>query len=56
MKMATWAIASRIITPGMMGLPGKWPVKNGSFTVTFFRPSARFPGSTSRIRSTMRNG
>ena len=31
----TWAIASQRSTPGIIGFPGKWPWKNGSFTVTF---------------------
>ncbi len=45
----------------MTGFPGKWPWKNGSFTLTFlspttFEPTMTGPGETSRIRSTRRNG
>src|SRR5438874_8984742 len=54
--MATCAIASRSSTPGMIGRPGKWPGKNGSLMVTFFKPRPRCPGSISSIRSTRRNG
>src|SRR6185437_13894404 len=52
----TCAMASMISTPGMIGCPGKWPWKNGSLIVTFFRPTMRLPGSISSTRSTSRNG
>ena len=47
-----WASASTIFTPGMIGLPGKWPAQSSSVTV--FRATTRSPGtssSTSSIRS-----
>ena len=34
----TWAIASMMSTPGMIGWPGKCPWKNGSLIVTFLMP------------------
>src|ERR1043166_5772638 len=40
----------------MIGRPGKCPWKNGSLTVTFLIPTIRRPSSSSRIRSTSRNG
>src|SRR6476646_1941114 len=46
------ASASTILTPGMIGLPGKWPAQSSSVTV--FRARTRSPGtssSTSSIRS-----
>ena len=52
----TCAIASMIKTAGMIGCPGKCPWKNGSFTVTFLMPMTRFSSSSSRMRSTRRNG
>ena len=51
-----WARASRMSTPGMMGCPGKWPVKKGSFMVTHLMPVAFTPGSHSVILSTSRKG
>ena len=45
---ATWAIASTRRTPGMTGLPGKWPWKNSSLNVTFFRPTTLLPRFDSR--------
>ena len=50
------ASASRISTPGITGLPGKCPTKNGSFIVTPFQATSRTPGSTATTRSTRRNG
>ena len=40
----------------MMGCPGKWPVKKGSFMVTHLTPVAFTPGSHSVILSTSRKG
>jgi len=40
----------------MTGFPGKCPWKNSSLNVTFLMPTTRLPGSTSRMRSTSRNG
>src|SRR5690606_16445713 len=34
-----WPRASTISTPGITGLPGKWPWKNGSLAVTFLIPT-----------------
>src|SRR5579872_200974 len=53
---ATCAIDSMSRTPGITETPGKWPWKNGSFTVTFLMPTARLPGSSSTTLSTRRNG
>src|SRR5688572_8675688 len=53
---AAWARASRMMTPGITGRPGKCPGKNGSFTVTFLIASMRLPGTHSITRSTSRNG
>ena len=50
------ASASMINTPGITGFPGKCPAKYGSLKVTFFRPTARTPGSSSSIVSISRNG
>src|SRR5439155_96921 len=50
------AIDSIVNTPGMTGVDGKWPLKNGSLIVTFFSATIRLSGSTSRTRSTRRNG
>src|SRR5207247_1988828 len=52
----TWAIASMISTPGIMGWPGKCPWKNGSLIVTFLMPTIRCCPSTSMMRSTSRKG
>jgi len=44
--------ASTISTPGMIGNPGKWPLKNGSLMVTFLIAtmlSLRFNSSTRSI-------
>ena len=45
-----WAMASSWRTPGITGLPGKWPWKKGSLNVTFLiataRVSSRFAEST----------
>ena len=38
------------------GAPGKWPRKTSSLAVTFFIATMRFPASTSKTRSTKRNG
>ena len=52
---AVCAMASMISTPGITGKSGKWPVKNGSLSVTFLIPTMR-SGSSSTMRSTSRNG
>src|SRR5665811_468366 len=52
-----WASASTWRTPGMTGIPGKWPWKNHSVAVTALRPTIRrASASYSSIRSTSRNG
>ena len=38
-----WAMASTISTPGITGLSGKCPWKNGSFTVTHLMPTMETP-------------
>ena len=48
---ATCAMASTTSTPGITGYSGKWPTKNGSFTVTFLMPTIR-SSSSSRMEST----
>ena len=53
---AACAIASSISTPGITGRCGKWPLKKGSFIVTFFSAVMRLPFSMSITRSTSRNG
>jgi hypothetical protein len=53
---AACAIASRISTPGMIGRPGKWPWKCGSFAETFFSATMRLPGSISFTRSIIKTG
>ena len=53
---AVWAIASMMRTPGMMGRPGKWPMKKGSFIETFLIPTILVYLSISTILSTRRNG
>ncbi|CKU79485.1 Uncharacterised protein [Mycobacterium tuberculosis] len=53
---AAWAMASSISTPGITGRCGKWPLKNGSFIVTFLSAVMRLPFSMSSTRSTSRNG
>jgi len=53
---AAWAIASRIMTPGMIGRPGKWPWKYGSFAETFFSATMRLPMSQCLTRSIIRIG
>lgn len=52
----TWAIASTMRTPGIMGLSGKCPGKKLSFMVTFFIPTADTPGLYSITLSTNKNG
>src|SRR5688572_20322294 len=47
---------SRSKTPGIVGSPGKWPVKKGSLTVTFFAARQYLPGTSSRTLSMRRNG
>ncbi len=47
---------SMISTPGMTGWLGKCPAKNGSFTETFFTPTAEVFSTTSTTRSSIRNG
>src|SRR5580700_2709304 len=44
-------MASTIITPGITGKSGKWPLKKGSFAVTFLMPTTR-SALISRMRST----
>ena len=56
MMAPAWAIASITRTPGMMGSPGKWPWKKGSFMVTFFMATSRLAGSNSTTLSINRNG
>ncbi len=34
-----WAMASMSNTPGITGLPGKWPWKKGSLMVTHLMPT-----------------
>src|SRR5258708_39281466 len=45
-----------MITPGITGRCGKWPVKNGSLKVTFLSARMLSPGRHSSTRSTIRNG
>src|SRR4051794_38999143 len=52
----SWARASTMSTPGNVGRPGKWPVKNASSPVRCHRPRADTPGTTSSTSSTKRNG
>ena len=49
---AAWASASMIITPGMIGRPGKWPWKKSSFIVTAFMATIRWSSTISSTRST----
>jgi len=56
MMAPAWAIASITSTPGMMGVPGKWPWKKGSFMVTFLMATNRLAGSNSTTLSINRNG
>ena len=51
----TWAMASTCNTPGITGLSGKWPWKNGSFIVTFLTP-VMLRSSMSMMRSTNKKG
>ena len=44
-SVATCVSDSIISTPGMSGVPGKWPWKNSSLTVTFLTATMRRPGS-----------
>jgi len=50
------AMASTSRTPGMTGLPGKWPWKKGSFMVTFLMPVPASSPSRSASLSISRNG
>ena len=43
-------------TPGIIGVPGKCPVKYGSFTLTFLRPTADSFGVSSVTFSIIWNG
>ena len=54
--LATCAIASTCMTPGMTGWPGKCPWKNGSLIVTVFTPTHLVSVSKLIMRSTMRKG
>ena len=47
----TWATASSIKTPGVVGRPGKCPGKNHSSPVSVQSPLARSPGSILTSRS-----
>ena len=51
-----WASASTMITPGMIGRPGKCPGKNHSSPVTSLRATTRTPGSSSSTSSRKRKG
>src|SRR5438128_2965690 len=53
---ATCAIDSTKMTPGTIGLPGKWPAWYHSLPVKVCSPTARTPGSSSVTRSINRNG
>ena len=55
-SVATWTSDSIIMTPGMVGAPGKCPWKYSSFTVTFLTATSRFPGSCSTTASTSKEG
>ena len=50
------ASASTMITPGMIGRPGKCPGKNHSSPRTRLRATTRTPGSSSSTSSRKRNG
>src|SRR5438034_1627464 len=49
-------LLSTRITPGTIGLPGKWPAWYHSLPVNVCSPTARTPGSSSTTRSIKRNG
>ncbi len=51
-----WARASTMITPGRIGLPGKWPAKNAASGSTRQRARADSPGASARTSSTKRKG
>src|SRR4029453_16012787 len=51
-----WAIASTMRTPGMIGFPGKWPVRYHSSSRTRLRATTRTPGSISVTSSSSRKG
>ena len=53
---AAWTKVSIIKTPGITGLPGKWPWKNSSLTVTFLTATRRAPGSCSTTSSSSTEG
>ena len=53
---AACASASTMITPGMIGLPGKCPAKYHSSPRTCLRATTRSPGSSSSTSSRSRNG
>src|SRR5690348_14358747 len=53
---AVCAIDSMTSTPGMSGVPGKWPWKNSSPTVTFFTATTRSPGVCSVTASMSGDG
>src|SRR5258705_7223380 len=44
------------MTPGTIGLPGKWPLRYHSSPVKVCSATARTPGSSSVTRSIRRNG
>ena len=50
------ANASIVRTPGIIGLPGKCPAKNGSFIHTFLYAVQLSPGTYSSTLSIIRNG
>src|SRR6266513_2828040 len=54
--VAVWAIDSTRMTPGTIGLPGKWPAWYHSFPVKVCSATTRTTGSSSVTRSIKRNG
>uniref|UniRef100_A0A8R7PI83 Uncharacterized protein n=1 Tax=Triticum urartu TaxID=4572 RepID=A0A8R7PI83_TRIUA len=52
----TWAMASTMRTPGIIGRSGKWPGKKLSFIVTFLIATAYSPALYSMTLSTRRKG
>src|SRR5438093_708242 len=54
--VAAWASDSTRMTPGTIGLPGKWPFRYHSSPVKVCSATARTPGSSSVTRSMRRKG
>src|SRR5207245_9471321 len=54
--VAAWASDSTRITPGTIGLPGKWPFRYHSSPVKVCSATARTPGSSPVTRSMRTNG